>query len=157
MCFGDRIQRTSNPRFQGKYSYHTDHWENPVRPNSPDVSVMLVCRILRSIESQSLSSELEKTVGLKWEPSEIHRIRMAGYNSLSNESTSEMEYCCAGWVRGQYRVSYFCDVDADDVHCAKGNFLSSRKRRRNSSLFSDARERVWDHDQILVSMDSYSV
>ena len=53
-----------------------------------------------------------------------------------------MEYCCAGWFSGQYRVGYFCDVDADDVLCAKGNFPSSRKRRRNPSLFSDARERV---------------
>jgi hypothetical protein len=25
------------PRFQGKYSYHTDHSENPERPNSPNV------------------------------------------------------------------------------------------------------------------------
>ena len=31
------------PRFQGKYSYHTDHSENPERPNSPCVSVLLVC------------------------------------------------------------------------------------------------------------------
>ena len=28
------------PRFQGKYSYHTDHSENPERPNSPNVLPM---------------------------------------------------------------------------------------------------------------------
>jgi len=27
-------------RFQGKYSYHTDHSENPERPNSPNVLPM---------------------------------------------------------------------------------------------------------------------
>ena len=28
------------PRFQGKYSYHTDFPENPERPNSPNVLPM---------------------------------------------------------------------------------------------------------------------
>ena len=31
------------PRFQGKYSYHTDHSENPERPNSPNVLPMSQC------------------------------------------------------------------------------------------------------------------
>jgi hypothetical protein len=39
-------------RFQGKYSYHTHLTENPERPNSPYVSVMLVCGILRFCDSQ---------------------------------------------------------------------------------------------------------
>jgi hypothetical protein len=54
--------------FQGKYSYHTDHPENPVRPNSPNVlpmsRVMLGCGILRFCESQYFSGELRRTVGL---------------------------------------------------------------------------------------------
>jgi len=29
-----------NPHFLGKYSYHTDHSENPERPNSPNVLPM---------------------------------------------------------------------------------------------------------------------
>ena len=33
----NRTQRTSKPHFLGKYSYHTDHSENPERPNSPYV------------------------------------------------------------------------------------------------------------------------
>ena len=39
-CIRNRTQRTSNPRFQWKYSYHTDHSENPERPNSPNVLPM---------------------------------------------------------------------------------------------------------------------
>jgi hypothetical protein len=35
------------PRFQEKYSYHTDHSENPERPNSPYASVLWVRGILR--------------------------------------------------------------------------------------------------------------
>ena len=31
------------PCFQGKYSYHTDHSENPERPNSPNVLPMSQC------------------------------------------------------------------------------------------------------------------
>ena len=31
------------PRFQGKYSYHTDHSENPERPHSPNVLPMSQC------------------------------------------------------------------------------------------------------------------
>ena len=31
------------PRFLGKYSYHTDHSENPERPNSPNVLPMSQC------------------------------------------------------------------------------------------------------------------
>ena len=31
------------PRFLGKYSYHTDHSENPERPNSPTVLPMSQC------------------------------------------------------------------------------------------------------------------
>ena len=31
------------PRFQGKYSYYTDHSENPERPNSPNVLPMSQC------------------------------------------------------------------------------------------------------------------
>ena len=31
------------PRFQGKYSYHTDHSENPERPNSLNVLPMSQC------------------------------------------------------------------------------------------------------------------
>jgi hypothetical protein len=31
------------PRFQGKYNYHTDHSENPERPNSPNVLPMSQC------------------------------------------------------------------------------------------------------------------
>ena len=63
------------PRFQGKYSYHTDHSENPERPNSSNVlpmsRVMLGCGILRSCESQGFSWDLERTVGLRWRPSEL--------------------------------------------------------------------------------------
>ena len=43
MCFGNRTQRTSNSRFQGKYSYHTDLPENPERPHSPNVLPMSQC------------------------------------------------------------------------------------------------------------------
>ena len=57
------------PRFQGKYSYHTDHSENPTETQfsqcSPYVSVMLGCGILRIIESQCFSWELGRTVGLR--------------------------------------------------------------------------------------------
>ena len=63
------------PRFQGKYSYHTDHSENPERPNSPNVlpmsRVMFGCEILRFSESQCFSEELERTVGLRWRSSEL--------------------------------------------------------------------------------------
>jgi len=37
MCFGIEPNEHQIPRFQGKYSYHTDHSENPERPNSPNV------------------------------------------------------------------------------------------------------------------------
>ena len=53
------------PRFQGKYSYHTHHSENPERPNSPNVSVMLMCGILRFCESQCFLGESGRTVGLR--------------------------------------------------------------------------------------------
>ena len=53
-------------RFQGKYSYHTDHSENPTEIQfsqcSPYVSVMLECGILRFNESQCFSEELGRTV-----------------------------------------------------------------------------------------------
>ena len=52
-------------RFLGKYSYHTKHSENPERPNSPNVSMMLVCGILRFCESQCFSGELERKVKLE--------------------------------------------------------------------------------------------
>ena len=42
-CIRNRTQRTSNPRFQWKYSYHTDHSENPERPNSLNVLPMSQC------------------------------------------------------------------------------------------------------------------
>ena len=54
------------PRFLGKYSYHTHHSENPERPNSPYVSVMLRCGILRFDESQCFSEELGRTVEMRW-------------------------------------------------------------------------------------------
>ena len=38
---GTEPNEHQNPRFQGKYSYHTHHSENPERPNSPYVSVLL--------------------------------------------------------------------------------------------------------------------
>ena len=57
------------PRFQWKYSYHTDHSENPERPNSPNVlpmsRVMLGCGVLRLSESKCYSGELGRTVGMK--------------------------------------------------------------------------------------------
>jgi len=57
------------PCFQGKYSYHTDHSENPERPNSPNVlpmsGVMLVSGIFRLGESQCFSEEFWRTVRLK--------------------------------------------------------------------------------------------
>ena len=68
-CIRNRTQRTSNPRFQWKYSYHTDHSENPERPNSSNIlpmsRVMLGCGILRFNESQYFSGELEGIVGLR--------------------------------------------------------------------------------------------
>ena len=60
------------PRFQWKYSCHTDHSENPERPNSPNVLPMSRCfwgvgdlLILRFNESQCFPGELGRTVGLK--------------------------------------------------------------------------------------------
>jgi hypothetical protein len=53
------------PSFQWKYSYHTHHLENPMRPNSPYVSVLLGCGNLRLIESQCFSAEFGRTVGFK--------------------------------------------------------------------------------------------
>ena len=53
------------PRFLGKYSYPTNLPENPERPNSPYVSVLLGCGILRFGESQCFLGELRKTVGLR--------------------------------------------------------------------------------------------
>ena len=43
------------PRFQGKYRYYTHLSENPERPHSPYVSVLLMCGILRFNESQCFS------------------------------------------------------------------------------------------------------
>ena len=68
------------PRFQVKYSYHTEHSVNPERPNSPNVlpmsRVMLGCGILRFCKSQCFSGEHGRTVRLKWESSELLWIRM---------------------------------------------------------------------------------
>jgi hypothetical protein len=48
--------------FQRKYSYHTHLTENPERPNSPYVSVMLGCKILRLSKSECFSEGLGRTV-----------------------------------------------------------------------------------------------
>ena len=60
------------PRFQGKYSYHTDHPKNPERPNSPNVLPMSQCcwgvgelLILRFCESLCIQGKLGRTVGLR--------------------------------------------------------------------------------------------
>ena len=58
------------PRFLGKYSYHTDHLENPESPHSPNVltmsGVMLRWGILRFCESQCFSVKLKR----QWDWSE---------------------------------------------------------------------------------------
>ena len=59
------------PRSQGKYSYHTEHSENPERPNSPYVSLLLVCGILRFCETQCFLVELERTVGMEYGSPEL--------------------------------------------------------------------------------------
>jgi len=59
--------RTSS--FQGKYSYQTDHSENPTETQFsqcyPYVWSDVGCGILRFCESQCFSGVLERTVGLK--------------------------------------------------------------------------------------------
>ena len=52
-------------RFQGKYSYHTHHSENPVRSNSPYVSVMVVYGILRFNESLCFSGGIVENSGIE--------------------------------------------------------------------------------------------
>ena len=82
MCFGNRTQRTSNSPFSGeiRLSHWSPRktWETQFSQCFPYVSVLLVCGILRFCESQCLSSELGRTVGLRWRPSELLWIRMVG-------------------------------------------------------------------------------
>ena len=57
------------PRFQGKYSYHTDHSENPERPNSPNVIPMSQCcwgvGFFDLVNLSVSQGEFERTVGLR--------------------------------------------------------------------------------------------
>ena len=61
MCFGNRTQRTSNLPFSGEiqlsHSSARKPWETQFSQRSPYVSVLLVCGILRLIESQCFSVE----------------------------------------------------------------------------------------------------
>ena len=60
------------PRFQGKYDYHTDHSENPERPNSPNVLPMSQwCWGVGFFVSMNLSVS-QGNLGEQWDWCEDH-------------------------------------------------------------------------------------